>query len=57
MCFFKSFKPSSDESIPEQDKRSNKLRYVIDKANKGRWIKPKFILKRLAYDFEDDIIY
>lgn len=57
MRFFKSFKITEDENVPEQGYNSSKLRYVINKDGVGRWIRPIKPLPPMSIDFEEDVIY
>ena len=48
MSFFKSGRKLVDEDIPKPEK----LRYVIDKDGKGRWIRPN---PPMPIDYDEDI--
>lgn len=54
MLFFKSFKPTSDENVPSQNYRTDKLRYVRDKNGTGRWVRPT---PQFSTDYCEDVIY
>jgi len=56
MLLFKVDKTFTGKSIPDKGYNPNKVRYVVNKDGKGRWIRPPQV-KRLPYDYDEDVIY
>ncbi len=56
MLLFKVDKTFTGKSIPDKGYKPEKLRYVVDKTGKGRWIGTKKS-ERYSYDYDEDIIY